>query len=190
MNKMTQIKKRQIRLHGARVWMAVGLLAVFGGMGCGKKPEDVARVEGAGSLDGYFVASVPEAGAAIAKVRGQVKPGDEVVLAGRVMGRKDVFVAGRAAFILGDPGVLTPCNEKPGDECPTPWDTCCNTQEEKLAGSATIQLVGGDGRVLKQGLKGVKGLKELSKVTVVGTVDKASSAEALIVNARQLVVEP
>jgi len=158
--------------------------------GCGKKPTTTVEPQlPAVALDTFFTPSAATAAGAIHTLRATAKPGDPVVVTGRIMGRDKPFVEGRAAFVLGDPGVLTPCNENPGDECATPWDACCNSSEEKQAGTATIQLVGADGRVIKQGLKGLHGLAELSMVTVTGTIDKASSAEALIINASKLHVQ-
>ena len=142
------------------------------------------------SFDAWFTSTPPADPHAIHLARHQAQPGDEVTLSGRVMGRMSVFVEGRAAFILGDPEKLTPCNEIPGDECPTPWDVCCDTKEAKREGTATLQIVGEDGRVLPGSLKGVGGLTELSRVVVHGTVDRASSAEAFIVNARASHVVP
>lgn len=126
---------------------------------------------------------------AIHVVRTTVKPGDEITLTGRIMGSKKPFVEGRAAFIVGDPEVITPCNEMPGDECKTPWDACCDSAEEKKTGIATIQIVGTDGKVLAEGVEGVGGLKNLATVVVTGKVAPGSSADALILNATALQVK-
>ena len=115
--------------------------------------------------------------------RTTAKPGDTITLAGKIMGNESPFVAGRAAFILGDPEILTPCNEMPGDECETPWDVCCETSEEKKQGTATIQIVDAGGRPLKEDVKGVGGLDHLAKVTVTGKVAEGSSADLLVINA-------
>jgi len=123
---------------------------------------------------------------AIAALRSTVKPGDEVTLSGRIMGNAKPFVDGRAVFILGDPDVLTACNETPGDNCETPWDACCDSPEDKKRGTATIQIVGDDGRVLKEPVEGVGGLKNLAAITVTGKVAEGSSAELLIVNAKAI----
>ena len=120
---------------------------------------------------------------AIHVVRTSVKPGDEITISGKIMGTESPFVSGRAAFVLGDTETLTPCNEQPGDECKTPWDVCCETSEEIKAGTATIQIVGADGRVLKENLEGTGGLAKLAKVTVTGKVAEGSTADALVVNA-------
>ena len=119
----------------------------------------------------------------IVAVRSTAKPGDEITVSGLIMGSKKPFVDGRAAFILGDPEVLTPCNKVPGDECETPWDNCCDSKEDKKRGTATIQIVDADGRVLKEPIEGVSGLKNLANVTVTGKVAEGSSADLLSVNA-------
>jgi hypothetical protein len=155
--------------------------------GCGD-PESAAAPGSGGapdtsSLDAVFVAEAPAGARAIHLARADAKPGDELVLSGLVMGAAEPFVAGRAAFVLGDPEKLTPCNQRPGDGCETPWDVCCESREDKTAGTAAIQVLGADGRVLKSGIEGVGGLGKLSKVVVKGTVAEASSADALVVNA-------
>lgn len=120
---------------------------------------------------------------AIAKARATAKPGDEITLTGKIMGNSKPFVEGRSVFILGDPEVLTPCNENPDDACETPWDNCCDSKEDKKRGTATIQVVGADGRVLKDAVEGVGGLEKLAAVTVTGKVAEGSSPDLLIVNA-------
>lgn len=116
-------------------------------------------------------------------VRQTVQPGDKVTVIGQIMGRMEPFVEGRAAFVLGDSEVLTPCNEKPDDPCETPWDTCCDSPEDKQRGTATVQIVGDDGRVLKEDIEGVGGIGKLVKLTVSGKVAEGSTPESLLINA-------
>jgi len=154
---------------------------------CGEKSTETtagaAVSEPSPALAAVLAASPTGDAASIAAIRSTAKPGDEITISGRIMGSKKPFVDGRAAFILGDPDVLTACNEVPGDECETPWDTCCDSPEDKKRATATIQIVGADGRVLKEPIEGVGGLQNLSKVTVSGKVAEGSSADLLIVNA-------
>ena len=126
---------------------------------------------------------------AIHEAKDGLKPGDEVVLTGKVMGGARPFVEGRAAFTLGDPAVLTPCNEIPGDSCETPWDVCCETPEDKKRATVSIQIIDAGGRVLKHGLQGVGGLDHLAKITVAGKVSEGSSDGAVIINAHAIRVE-
>ncbi len=123
---------------------------------------------------------------AIHTARVSVQPGEEITISGRIMGSSRPFVDGRAAFILGDPEILTPCNENPGDDCDSPWDTCCDTPEDKKRATATIQIVDADGRVLKEAVEGVGGLEKLAHVTVTGKVAESSSADVLLINAQAI----
>jgi hypothetical protein len=123
-------------------------------------------------------------------IRSSAKPGDEITISGKIMGNEKPFVEGRAAFILGDPEVLTACNETPDDKCTTPWDACCDSPEDKKRGMMTIQILGPDGRVLKESLEGVGGLNPLSSLTVSGKVAEGSSPDLLILNALAIHVTP
>jgi len=146
---------------------------------------------GAGDIFDPFFTTVEPPGAMVIHVaREAARPGQEITLKGRVMGRLRPFVEGRAAFVLGDDTLLTPCNERPDDSCETPWDVCCDTSENKRKGTASIQVIGEDGRVFNQSLRGVNGLVELSRITVRGTVADGSDLDALIINAAAIHVHP
>jgi hypothetical protein len=125
---------------------------------------------------------------AIHKVRESATPGETITISGRVMGNLRPFTEGRAAFILGDPALLTACNDIPGDNCETPWDTCCDSPEDKKRGTATIQVVDANGRVLRENIEGVGGIEKLAVLTITGTVADSSSAEALVINASAISV--
>jgi len=164
---------------------------VLGGLvvGCSDKTEKPATA--VAPTPEVFV-TVPLTGtpAPIPQARKEFKPGDEVLLKGLVMGVLKPFVDGRAVFVLGDEVSITPCNAMDEDHCRTPWDACCDPQEVRAAGTATIQVLGDDGKVLAHGLKGVGGLRELSRVTVRGIVAPMSSAQAFVVNATAIHVAP
>ncbi len=152
---------------------------------CGRETTTKVRIDepAESSLTSVFVPSISDEAQAIHVARQSAKPGDTIVLKGQVMGASEPFVDGRAAFILGDREKLTPCNERPGDSCKTPWDNCCDTKEAFQSGTATIQVIGDDGRVLKQGIEGVQQLQKLSKLLVRGEVAETSTAGNLVINA-------
>jgi len=156
---------------------------------CGKK-ESTAHIpasSGPGAaLSTVLAASPTAAPQPIHLIRATAKPGDEITVSGKIMGNAKPFVDGRAVFILGDPEVLTACNEDPADKCTTPWDNCCDSPEDKKRGTATIQVLGPDGRVLKEPVEGVGGLAKLAQVTVSGKVAEGSSADLLIINAQAI----
>jgi hypothetical protein len=151
-----------------------------------ESPAALTKVADNAALDGYFTEDTIADPQAIHIARTTAQPGDEIVIKGLVMGREKVFVDGRASFLLGDREKLTPCNERPDDACPTPWDACCDTAEAKRTAIASIQILDADGRVLAGGIKGTRGLKELSAVTVSGTVDPGSTEGNFIINAKQI----
>jgi hypothetical protein len=124
----------------------------------------------------------------IMQARASAKPGETITLKGLVMGSTKPFVEGRAAFTLGDPAKLTPCNKNPDDSCETPWDVCCETPEAVKAATVTIQVVDADGRVLKEPVENVQGLNHLSEVIVTGKVTASSNADLLVLNADSIKV--
>ena len=138
---------------------------------------------------GPVLAEAPPGAKDVVAVRKDAKQGDEVVLRGRVGGSKTPFVGGRASFQLVDAS-LKACGECTAlDECKTPGDYCCSDPKEIAAHSASVQVVGADGRPLRAGLAGAGGLKPLSEVVVKGTVAKAAESGVLVVNATGIYVK-
>jgi hypothetical protein len=139
---------------------------------------------------GFFVETQPENLKDVSEVRkaGNLKAGDDVVLRGRIGGSKEPFVPGRAIFTLMGRG-LKACNENPDDKCSVPWDYCCETKEDILANSVTVQVVDAKGQLLRTDMKGRRGLKELSEVVVVGKVVSADG-KGVVVNAASAYVTP
>jgi hypothetical protein len=144
------------------------------------QPSPQGQSPSAGALPaGLMLAQAPADAKDVLALK-QAKEGEQVILRGKVGGRVEPFVEGRAVFQVVDAS-LQSCKDIPGDTCPTPWDYCCDADVNKK--SASIQVVGADGKPLRTGLKGVGGLKPLSEVTIKGTVAKAGETGPVIVNA-------
>ena len=139
---------------------------------------------------GFFVEKQPENVKDVSEARkaGTLKAGDEVVLRGRIGGSKEPFVAGRAVFTLMGRG-LKACNENPDDRCSKPWDYCCETKEDILANSVTVQVVDAKGQILRTDMKGRRGIKELTEIVVAGKVVSADG-KAVVVNATAAYATP
>ena len=135
------------------------------------------------SLQSLILESAPADAQQIFEIRKAAKEGDKVVISGKVMGRKDPFVDGRAIMMIGDPNKITSCDLNHDDACPTPWDVCCDDPDVIKASTLTVQVVDTDGKLVKEGLKGLGGMKELSQLVVVGTVADGSNAENMFINA-------
>ncbi|QQL45595.1 hypothetical protein [Sulfuriroseicoccus oceanibius] len=172
----------------------VALCSTFAFTSCGEKAtnESSTPANAASSItvESIIASTAPADAIAIAKAQDSVQPGDEVTVSGKVMGRKDPFVDGRAMLVLGDPNEITSCDMIEGDGCPTPWDVCCDDPETIKQSVATIQVVDAEGKLLKQGIKGVGGIKELSQLTVTGVVAEGSNGDNLIINASSIYVQP
>ncbi|MEM8756750.1 MAG: hypothetical protein AAGF47_03095 [Planctomycetota bacterium] len=74
------------------------------------------------------------------------------------------------------------CGEIPGDNCPAPWDYCCETPESMAANTATIQLVGSDGSPLDAS-PAEHGFEPLDEVVIVGVVGARPDERVLTIRA-------
>lgn len=131
----------------------------------------------------------PKGAVSVAKARETAQAGEAIVLRGKIGGRAVALTPKTAIAVLADETALKPCNAIPGDACVTPWDYCCESPEKLKASTATIQVRGSDGKIVRTTLRGLGHLKELSTVVISGTVDAASNKDILIVNATSVYVE-
>ena len=169
--------------------MLTGALLI-GVAGCdsGSKPETAATAPAEALPAGLIVTEAPADAKGVAEVRKTAADGEQVVVRGRIAGQEEPFTEGRAQFQLVDAGVKS-CAEMEGENCPTPWDMCCENPKEVAASSVTVQVLGAQGRPVKAPLKGVGGMKPLSEVSVKGTLRKSADGKAFTVEAKELYVK-
>jgi hypothetical protein len=108
-----------------------------------------------------------------------------LVVEGFIGGMKNPFTANRAMFVLGDDSLET-CDEKPGDNCPTPWDVCCEDRQKIVASTISVQIIDHNGTIIDGTLEGVNGIKAGKRVKVKGRVSNKSTAQSFILNAEQI----
>lgn len=128
--------------------------------------------ESAPAIDGslFLLTEEPDGASDVIAGREESADGDDVLLVGRIGGSANPWVEGRAAFTIVD-GSLKACTDIPGDECPKPWDYCCET--DKLASStALIKVVDTDGSTVKADAKSLLDVQELSTVVVKGKAQR------------------
>lgn len=144
---------------------------------------------------GLIVDAAPAEPKDVAALKGKVKDGDAVVIRGKIAGSEQPIAKNRALMTILDPSLKT-CDTMPGDACKTPWDACCESSESRAANSATIQVVGSNGKPLAGTLENASGIKPLKTVVVAGTVRVApgdvvdAAAKPLIIEAKQIYVAP
>lgn len=126
-----------------------------------------------------WLTKAPENAAGVAPTRASAETDAQVVVKGRV---KD-FVPNYAAFTLIDMA-LTPCNEREGDACPTPWDYCCEEASVQTANTLTIEIHGADGRPLRVSLQGIHGIDHLVPLIVTGKVARDEAGNVTVIAER------
>ena len=153
--------------------------------GCGEG-ANTAQSDQAGqpAAPAWLLASVPDGARGVAEVKTSAQEGDQVVLRGRIGGRKEAISDQSSVFVVMDVSVPH-CGDVPGDSCPSPWDYCCETPESVTANSATIQLVDGDGQPITESPM-THGFAALDEVVLVGTVAPRPSQDVLTIRATGL----
>ena len=179
-----------------RHWLVISSLAAsFVLFGCKKNaggPDDEdgpPDEDGVSMPDGLFLSSPPADAKGVGEIKSKAKPGQKVVIRGRIGGSKDPFVKGQALMTIVDPKLVS-CADNMPDKCDTPWDYCCEPKDSLAANMATIQYSDVKGNPLKSGFRGKHGIAALKTVVISGKVHKDSTKDNLIVVAEGLFVEP
>jgi hypothetical protein len=149
-------------------WTLVGLLALVLA-GCGS--NQTGSSFGDASPDGskYLLSAEPAGAQDVKALLVSAQDGDDVVVVGRVGGEQNPWIDGLAAFSIADLS-LTPCNQIEGDNCPVPWDYCC---ESDLAANRTlVKIVDEGGNVVASGAKELLQIQELQTVVVQGKASR------------------
>lgn len=125
--------------------------------------------------------SAPADARTIAEVKPTAQEGDVVTVRGRIGGRAQPLTADAPVFVMMDPAIPS-CADEPGENCPTPWDYCCEPRASITANSATVQLVDAEGNPIEADLTAA-GFAPLDEVIVVGTIAPRPSPEVLTIRA-------
>lgn len=159
------------------MWKSVALvacLALLVVVGCSPENSDekASSSSATPTIDGaqYLLTAEPIGALDVIKLREEAQDQDDVVVVGRIGGSESPWIDGRAAFSIVD-NSLKPCNEIPGDNCPKPWDYCCETSTLPEA-TALIKVVDQDGMLVKADAKTLLKVQELSTVVVKGKAQR------------------
>ena len=132
----------------------------------------------------YLLEKQPEKSQDVVAVRKDAKDQQDVVVVGRIGGRKNPWVKDAAAFSIVDRS-LTPCNEMEGDTCKTPWDYCCETNLPKS--TLLVMVYDADGKLVKKDARALLGLKELDTVVIEGKAKRDKAGNVTIVASKMYV---
>ncbi len=163
----------------------------FAIISCGEKEKAESQASETAkkpSLDHIILKEKPANSISIAELRTKHKAGETITFSGQVIGSTEVFMDGLAVMTMGDPTKMTTCNLRPGDNCQTPWDACCDDPDVKKNNIVTIQILDPSGATVKVGLKGLSGIKEMSDLVITGVVEQTSNNDNMVVNATGIFV--
>ena len=149
----------------------VGLVIVTA-VGCAQQSatEPVAVAPASAAATSFLLSDEPAGAKTVIEVRKAAKDKDDVVIVGRIGGSAHPWIKGRAAFSIVDQ-TLKACSDIPGDDCPIPWDYCCET--DKLPTSkALVKFVDDSGSVIKEDARALLNVKELQTVVIRGTAQR------------------
>ena len=160
----------------------LGLLLLTGG--CAGKGIDNKQTKTTIDKTKYLLAQEPAAAVHVIEVKKLAEDQAQVIAVGRIGGGKNPFT-GQAAFTLVD-ARATPCNEIEGDDCPTPWDYCCEPDLSKKM--ILVKFVDDQGQTLTFDAEKALGLAPLQTIVVQGimrvTDDGAKSIHASGIHVR------
>lgn len=161
----------------------VGLAAAVVIVGCGKTDPAPQKAPDPQASEKpkvtYLLASEPAGAQGVKEIKKHAKDGDEVVVVGRIGGSVKPFT-GRAAFTIVDLGFKT-CDEMEGDNCPTPWDYCCEASDDLAKGTVLVKLVDSAGKTLSEDAKELLSVKELQTVVIKGQTRKGEDNSISVV---------
>ncbi len=149
------------------------LLALSALIGCSSETRYSAPVPGL--ADSYWLPEAPKDAVSVSEARAQSASSATVAVHGRV----GDFVASRAQFQLVDEH-YEPCNSKPEDTCPTPWDYCCVAPDELARGVIVVEFR--EGAVpATANLAGFHGFDHLASAIVTGHLEKDAEGNVVLV---------
>jgi hypothetical protein len=161
------ITKEKLMIRCNLTLACAALLTAFAGCSSKtavEKSQAASQPSAAGAK--YLLSAAPADPQDVTAVLDAAENGQDVVVVGRIGGDHNPWVDGLAAFKLVDRS-LAACTDIPGDNCPTPWDYCCVT--DQLPGATTfVKVVDEQGEIVPTGAQELLGVSELQTVVIKG----------------------
>ncbi|MCU0710392.1 MAG: hypothetical protein MUF23_19105 [Pirellula sp.] len=154
-------------------------------LGCQSKETSPPVAQGNQAVSAYLANNEPAGAIPVGEARDMSNDGKQITLVGRIGGSSKPFVDGLAAFTIVDLKVPY-CAEE--EECPTPWDYCCQTDAVKR-NIATVKIVDEGGKPVAKSARDLLKVNELSTVVVQGTAKRDEQGN-LTIAANQVFVRP
>lgn len=129
------------------------------------------------TIDEHFlIKEEPAKATAVIAVHNNAKDQQDVLVVGRIGGKKNPWIRNVAAFPIVDQS-LQSCDQK-GHNCPSPWDYCCSTNLSKSM--VLVIFVDEKGEPIKKDARELLGVKELDTVVVQGKTRRDKAGNVVI----------
>jgi len=153
--------------------IAAALLVAASGCNQATPPAAASAAPAPASKPGdprYVVDTEPAGARDVIAARKESTDAEVVTVIGRIGGSTDPWVPKRAAFSIVDRSRKA-CSDIPGDQCPTPWDYCCDSDGIGEA-TALVKVVDEAGNVVPTDARELLGVTELQTVVVEGKAQR------------------
>ena len=106
------------------------------------------------------------------------KPGERILVCGRILGAERLFEKEQAMFLMADPVYVTP-----DEDSPHPYRASGVPPAVKRAHMLSVQVLDRDGKLATGSLQGHHGLKEMAFVVVSGVMNAETTASSPVIDA-------
>lgn len=124
----------------------------------------------------WVLTSAPDGDVSVTQAKSNAQEGDQIIVRGRIGGRQTPISADSPVFTIVDLD-LEYCGQTTEDNCPVPWDYCCETPSTIASNTATVQVLGDDVDLIGAGLE------PLDELILVGTVAPRPDEQVLTIRA-------
>ena len=151
--------------------LAVASLPFAAGCGKGSDLTATAAHATAVNIDGskFLLSEEPDGAVGVITARESAEDGKPLVMVGRIGGAANPWIEGRAAFTLLDASMTVVAEGDMAEGAVCTGD-CCAT--ERLACTAVVKVVDGDGQLIAMDSRQLLGVKEADMVVVEGKAQK------------------
>ena len=153
--------------------------------GCGKGSDLTATAAHATvvNIDGsqFLLSEEPDGAVGVITARESAEDGKPLVMVGRIGGAANPWIDGRAAFTLLDASMTVVAEGEMAEGAVCTGD-CCAT--ERLACTAVVKVVDGDGQLIAIDSRQLLGVKEADMVVVEGKAQKDKAGNFVMLASR------
>lgn len=150
--------------------------------GCGQQAQTATTgTQQHAALDGskYILVEEPEGAVGVILAREEAKDLDDIVLVGRIGGRKNPWIEGRSAFTVIDASMTVVADGAESEEGQVCMDDCCAALRADC--TTLVKIVDPQGQIVPVDARELLGVKENDMVVVQGQTQRGEDGSFSVV---------